>query len=177
MHRSGRGRVDDDAVRELMSLHAASSDLVQRTPYIAHAQVGNLLAHIEFTLEQAEQKTHLDGAIGRTSDQLVYLIGHDTNIANVAALLDAHWLINGYPRDDVPPGGALVFELWENIGSSDTVRIYYTVQTPAQMRRELPISLATPPARATIFIPGCSRGDENASCDWKDFDHLLRSKL
>ena len=173
----GWGRVDEDAMRELMILHAASSDLIQRTPYIAHAQGANLLFHIERTLEQAQQLKQIDGAIGTTSDKLVYLVGHDTNIANIGALLDAHWLIDGYPRDDAAPGGALVLELWHNQGGEDTVRVYYMVQTPVQMREELPLSLAKPPARAKVFLPGCSGADQNASCDWKDFEVLLKSKF
>ena len=74
-------------------------------------QGSNLLAHIQKAIEQAELQKPVSGAIGTPDDKIVFLVGHDTNIANVAALLDAHWLINGYQRDDAAQGGALVFEL------------------------------------------------------------------
>ena len=74
------------------------------------------------------------GAISRVSDRALFLIGHDTNIASIAGLLDLDWIADGR-RDDTPPGGALVFELWQPAaGSEDFVRIYYTTQTLEQMR-------------------------------------------
>ncbi len=173
----GWGKVDEATIRDLMALHSASSDLVQRTPYIARVQASNLLAHISSTLQQAEEKHTMPGSIGSLDDKIVFLVGHDTNIANVAALLDAHWLVNGYQRDDAAPGGALVFELWQNSIGADEVRTYYIVQTPGQMRDASPLSLAAPPAKATIFLPECSRADTNSSCALPDFLHLLNSAI
>jgi 4-phytase/acid phosphatase len=173
----GWGRADEAKVRAMMALHAASSDLVQRTPYIAAAQASNLLLHIVHTLEQAERGQAVAGAIGKPSNQLTILVGHDTNISNVAALLDAHWLVNGYQRDDAAPGGALVFELWQRSGHPDAVRVYYTVQTPEQMRRALPLSLAAPPEKAVIFLPGCSKAEAGSPCNWEDFERLTDASV
>lgn len=172
----GWGRVDEQTITELMALHAASSDLVQRTPYVARIQASNLLFHITQTLAQAEEGRAMHGAVGDVRQKLVILVGHDTNISNLAALLDAHWLIDGYQRDDAAPGGALVFELWQQDGQ-DVVRIYYTVQTPAQMRNAVRLSLAEPPAKTSVFLPGCSRGEEGAPCMWSDFKHLATTSI
>lgn len=169
----GWGRADEAGVRALMALHSASSDLVQRTPYIAQAQASNLMQHILHTLEQAELGKPVDGAIGAPSDKAVFLVGHDTNIANIASILDAHWLINGYQRDDAAPGGALVFELWRNSAGLETIRLKYMVQTPDQMRRAVPLSLDAPPTSATIFLPGCSQSGDGAPCKLTDLEKML----
>jgi 4-phytase/acid phosphatase len=173
----GWGRVDEAKIRSLMALHAASSELMQRTPYVARVQASNLLFHIVRTLEQAEEGKAVNGAIATPQQKVVFLTGHDTNISNVSALLDAHWFVNGYQRDDAAPGGALVFELWQKPGQQDDVRVYYTVQTPVQMRKVLPLSLAEPPAKAAIFIPQCSRAEQDTPCSWTAFDRTIEAVI
>jgi 4-phytase / acid phosphatase len=169
----GWGRVDEAQMVSLMSLHSASSDLIQRTPAIARAQASDLLSHILQTLSQAGQQKPVEGAIGPLGDKVLFLVGHDTNISNVAALLNAHWLINGYQRDDAAPGGALVFELWKRPGQSDAVKVYYEVQTLEQMRNSAPLTIANSPSKAIIFLPGCSLSSDDSACDWETFQQLL----
>jgi 4-phytase/acid phosphatase len=169
----GWGRIDERTVRSLMAIHTASSDLLQRTPYIARVQASNLLVHILRTLKQEESQKAVPGAVGPPGDKVVFLVGHDTNIANVAALLDLHWLVNGYQRDDAAPGGALVFELWQAAGKEDVVRIHYTVQRPDQMRNSLPLSPANPPGQAVVFIPACSQSRDGAPCGWSAFRNIV----
>ena len=171
----GWGRVNEDKMRALMALHAANSDLIQRTPYIARVQASNLLYHMELTLQQAEEGRNIPGALGSAEQKAVFLVGHDTNISNVATLLDAHWLVKGYQRDDAAPGGALVFELWQRPGREDAVRVYYLVQSPSQMRNSIPLSLAEPPKKARIFLPGCGLSEEGVPCNWKGFQRLVSS--
>jgi 4-phytase/acid phosphatase len=173
----GWGRVDGAQIQSLMALHSAASDLVQRTPYIAHIQASHLLDAIVRTLQQAELGKSVNGAIGPSGERAVFLVGHDTNISNVAALLDAHWLIDGYQRDDAAPGGALVFELWRRPGKPDAVKVSYRVQTPDQMRQMLPLSLAMPPASADIFLSGCSLPESGAPCNWVDFQTTAQAAL
>jgi 4-phytase/acid phosphatase len=164
-------------MESLMLLHAASSDLVQRTPSIARAQSSNLLFHILQTLSQAEQHKPVAGAIGTPGDKVVFLVGHDTNISNVAALLNAHWLINGYQRDDAAPGGALIFELWQRPGRAEAIRVHYIVQSPEQMRNTLPLTVTDPPRDAVVFLPGCSLPEDGFPCDWKDFQRTLDAQI
>jgi 4-phytase/acid phosphatase len=169
----GWGRVDERTMRSLMLIHSTSSDLIQRTPYIARVQGSNLLAHIRDTLQQAELRKHVPGAIGAPDDKVAFLVGHDTNIANVAALIDAHWLISGYQRDDAAPGGALVFELWHQDGQEDSVRTYYVVQTPNQMRNPSRASVEDVPTKAVIFLPGCSGAGVGSPCSARAFFSLV----
>lgn len=173
----GWGRVNGAEVQSLMTLHAASSDLVQRTPTIARLQASRLLDAILHTMQQAQSGKSVPGAIGPAGERVVFLVGHDTNISNIASLLDAHWLVDGYQRDDAAPGGALVFELWRSSGKPDAVTVSYFVQTPDQMRHALPLSLTSPPAKANIFLPGCSSSEPAAPCSWDQFQSTLEKAL
>ncbi len=174
----GWGRVNEFNLREMMSLHSAYADLLRRTPYIARAQASNLLSHILKTMEQAVAGRAVPGALGKPSDHVVVIIGHDTNLSNVSGTLGLSWLIEGYQRDDTPPGGALVFELWRRPVSGEyTVRTYYMSQTLEQMRKALPVTLDSPPAKATVFLPGCSVANEALECGWKAFQHTIETAI
>jgi 4-phytase/acid phosphatase len=171
------GRVNLATLKQLMDLHSAASDLTRRTSYMATVQASNALAHILDTLQQAATGKEVPGSLGKITDRAVILTGHDTNLSNIAGMLNLNWLIDGR-RDDTPPGGALVFELRQRAGGSeDEVSIYYTAQTLEQMRNVAPLTLDQPPARAAVFIPGCSKSTAGFPCDWKDFARTLRSTI
>jgi 4-phytase / acid phosphatase len=170
----GWGHVDADKLRALLQLHTASEDIAQRTPYIAQAQSSNLLIHVLRSMEQEATGHQVTGALGKPGDRVLILVGHDTNLANIAGALGLSWLIDGR-RDDTPPGGALVFELWKNrITEELSVRTFYTAQTLDQMRNATPLSLSSPPERVPVFVPGCSRAD--GSCTWNDFQRAVRAE-
>lgn len=172
MPQVGWGRVDEHKLRELMQLHTASADLERWTPYIARTQSAPLLEAILASMQQAITQKSVGGALGRTSDRLLILVGHDTNLTNLSGALGLSWLIDGR-RDDTPPGSALVFELWQDVRTSDyLVRLFFTAQTLDQMRNATPLTLMTPPERVPVFIPGCSRSDE--SCEWGAFQSLVQ---
>jgi 4-phytase/acid phosphatase len=168
----GWGRVDIQELRELLQLHTASEDISGRTSYIARAQSSNLLTHILQSMRQAAGAQLVTGALTKPDDRLLILVGHDTNLANIAGALELNWLIDGR-RDDTPPGGALTFELWKAPGAEAySVRTYYTAQTLDQMRNAKPLSLQSPPERVPVFIPACGRAD--SSCDWKGFQQAVQ---
>jgi 4-phytase/acid phosphatase len=54
-----------------------------------------------------------------------------------------------------------------------SVRVFYTAQTLDQMRNATPLSLANPPERVPVFVPGCGRAD--GSCEWKTFQQAVRA--
>ncbi|MGO9491215.1 MAG: histidine-type phosphatase [Terracidiphilus sp.] len=167
----GWGCVNSSNLASLLELHTAASEISQRPKPIARAQVSNLLHQILLSLMQAATGKPQAGAIGRVPDHALFLIGHDTNIASVAGLLDLDWIADGR-RDDTPPGGALVFELWQATGGEDSVRVYYTTQTLEQMRATAVLTRENPPVRVPIFIPACSRAD--FSCSLPDFALALQ---
>jgi 4-phytase / acid phosphatase len=168
----GWGCVDGMKLRSLMNLHTAASDMTQRTPTVARMQASNLLEHIQKSIEQAvNQQVTLTGP----SDRILFLVGHDTNISNVAGLLNLNWIADGR-RDDTPPGEALVFELWKGAKTNKYfVRVYFTVQTLEQMRSSTRLTLDNPPQRVPLFIPGCS--GEDLSCAWEDFATTVQKTI
>ncbi len=167
----GWGCASDADIAEALSLHAAATDYTQRTPPIARAQASNLMDQIRLSLEQAVSGKPLAGAVGKPSDQVLFLIGHDTNQENLAGLLNLTWIIDGR-RDDTPPGGALVFELWRSRSDgSYSVRTFFTAQTLNQMRASIPLTGSESPGKVPVFVPSCGR--EDSSCDFKSFIRLL----
>jgi 4-phytase / acid phosphatase len=169
----GWGSVDIDRLREVLQLHTASEDIAERTGYVARAQCSNLLFHILQSMEQAVGAHPVSGALTKPGDRLLILVGHDTNLANISGALGLSWLIDGR-RDDTPPGGALVFELWRNRGTSEySVRTFFEAQTLDQMRNATPLSIQTPPERVPVFVPGC--GESDGSCRWKAFQQTIQT--
>ncbi|MGH9436149.1 MAG: histidine-type phosphatase, partial [Terriglobia bacterium] len=174
MNDVGWGRVTPETLLQILQIHTLDSDLAHRTPYLARTRGSNLLSHILWTLEQAAREKDVPGAIGVPQDKLVVIAGHDTNIANVAGILNLSWLLPGYQMNETPPGGALVFELWKLARSkSYSVGVYYLSQTLEQMRNATPLSLAAPPSRAHIFIPGCSGSGPGYDCPLEKFRKVV----
>ncbi len=102
----GWGHVDEAELSRLLALHSVYFDLIHQTPAFATAEASNMLAYITRTLAQGVTGKATDGTKGRPGDKLVVFMGHDTNIAGVAALLGLHWHLDG--RDeDTPPNSPL----------------------------------------------------------------------
>jgi 4-phytase/acid phosphatase len=171
----GWGRLDAGKLLEVMRLHAAYADLARQTPYVARLLGSNLLNHVLRSMEQAVKDSSVTGSLGKVGDRVLIIVGHDTNISNIAGLLGISWLLDGYQRDDTPPGGALVFELWQQAEGEMAVSTYYIAQGLEQMRKVIPLSLDSPPLTSPIFVPGCSRADQKMTCPWKAFQHTIES--
>jgi 4-phytase/acid phosphatase len=174
----GWGRVNESNLRLMMSLHVAYADLARRTSYIARTSGSNLLDHILRTMQQAVEGKPVPGALGKPGDRLAVIAGHDGNLSNIAGILGLSWLIEGDLRDDTPPGGALVFELWRNPDKPGySVHTYYMAQTLKQMHDALPLTLESPPAKAVVFLPGCSTAEEGLPCGWEAFQRALQGAI
>lgn len=171
----GWGHVDLQTLRDLLQLHTANEDFTARARYVAQAGSSNLLFHVLQSMEQAAQGRVVTGALTKPNDRLLILVGHDTNIANISGVLNLSWIVDGR-RDDTPPGGALVFELWKGQGSSArSVRTYYIAQTLDQMRNSTPLGVAQPPERVPVFLPACGQAD--GACQWQAFRQALREGI
>ncbi len=167
----GWGCVDAPKLRSLVDLHTAASDFAQRTKTIAQMQASNLLDHIRRAMEQSVTGKPISGAPDMPSDRALFLVGHDTNLTNIAGLLNLTWIVDGR-RDDTPPGGVLIFELWKSGATgSYSVRTYYSAQTLEQMRSASSLTLSNPPQRVPVFLPGCS--EQDLSCSWSSFSMTL----
>jgi 4-phytase/acid phosphatase len=171
----GWGGVDAARLRELLQLHTAASDVINRTPLIARAQAAPLIETILNAMRQAAEQKPVAGALGSPKDKILLVVGHDTNLSNIAGALGLGWLIDGR-RDDTPPGSALVFELWNGTASAEpSVRTYFTSQTLDQMHNLTPLTLSAPPDRVAVFVPGCSGAD--FACPLKAFEETLKAGM
>lgn len=158
----GWGCLDEPTLRHVMQLHTAATEYAKRTPAVARAGATNLLGAILGALRQSATDKVVAGAPGKPGDHVLFLVGHDTNIAMASGVLHLNWVIDGR-ADDTPPGGSLVFELWRaRKDGAYSVRVYYTAQTLQQMRAETALTVADPPQRVPVFVPGCS--DEHMVC-------------
>jgi 4-phytase / acid phosphatase len=171
----GWGCVDGPTLRSLMALHIAGEDIKDRTPAIARAGASNLLNQILMAMEQQITGETVADAPGKPGDRLLLLVGHDTNIANLASVLHLDWILDGR-RDDTPPGGALVFEVWRSEDSGEwSIRASYAAQTLEQMRGAQVLTLDNPPDRVPVFMPDC--GEQDMSCTWPGFATMVRHAL
>ena len=76
---------------------------------------------------------------------------YDTNIANIAGLLNLDWQIPGFQENDASPGGALAFELLKEVRTGQRyVRLAYYAQTPQQLRQATPLNLDNPPGMVAV---------------------------
>jgi 4-phytase/acid phosphatase len=173
----GWGRLDEARLLQVMSLHTAYEELLRRDPYIGRASASNMLSHILKSMEQAITAKPVAGAIGKPGDRVLFLAGHDGNVANIAGTLNLSWLLPGYQPNDTPPGGALFFELWRQPTGEYQVRSYYTAQTPEQMHKALPLTPDNPPAIAPLFLGGCSEAGPGMPCSWKAFQHKVETSI
>ena len=176
----GWGCLDEAALRESMELHEAEEDYADRTPVIARMHASNLLDKIVKALEQSATGKTISGAPGKPDDKVLLLVGHDTNIATVAGVLGLDWIIDGR-RNDTPPGGSLVFELWRSAGGDYSLRVYYTAQTLDQMREATPLTAANFPPRVPVFVPGCGAaigtGPTVSACSLEGFVATVRRSI
>ena len=141
----------------LLPAHNVYSDLLRKDPYIA-AHNGSQIAHRVASALTGQQR-------------LAVLMGHDTNLANVAALLGAGWVLPGQP-DSTPPGGTLAFEVWRDTDGKQSVRAVFYYQTPDQLRELQPLDGQHPPGATVVPIPACAKG-RNGLCTVEELSSLF----
>lgn len=156
------GRLDRDGIERLLRFHPLKFAYENRPPYIAQRAAAPLMRRI------------LDALL--TGAPVTVLAGHDTNIADVGGFLEMHWHAVGYPADDVPPGGAIGFELLRAPDGARFVRAFFRAQTMDQLRTLAPLDAANPPSWAPVAIPGCT-DDSGRGCPLELFADLVQTRL
>jgi 4-phytase / acid phosphatase len=141
----------------LLPAHNVYSDLLRKDPYIA-AHNGTLIAQRVLAALNGQQR-------------LTVLMGHDTNLANLAALISADWELPGQP-DSTPPGGTLAFELWRAADGKQSVRTVFYYQTPDQLRELQALNIQHPPGATVVQIPACAQGHDGL-CTIEELSSLL----
>lgn len=173
----GWGRLTRDKLLEITRIRSAYVNLTRESPYIARVQASNLLSHILCSLEQAVRGSRVEGSLGQAGNHMVIVVGHDTNISNIAGMLGLSWVLEGYQPNETPPGGALVWELWKRADGSSAVATYFVAQSLDQLRENTSLQPESPPLKAPIFISGCSGEDQRMTCPWSDFYYTLKHAI
>jgi len=161
----GWGQVDRAGIERLLVFTAVKFRFEDRPPYIAKAAAGPLANAMLEALTETE------------TARVAVFAGHDTNIADLAGLLDLHWRVPTYPHDTVPPGSVLGFELLSDRGGGRFVRAFYRSQDMDQLRNLEPLASKGSAHRSYVDIPGCGRAGEPAGCRLDAFAKLVRAKL
>lgn len=154
MENVGWRRIDPKKtpVQDMLKLHEFYFDKTDRfirdnnqaDPDLASIDGANLSREIlDQLLRKAGMKTMGSCPRATAASDFVGLVGHDTNLASVGALLDFHWQFDdpklpadtvGLPANDALPAGALVFELRQRTDGAWMVRAEYVTQSLEQMR-------------------------------------------
>ena len=177
----GRIRDKSDWAR-LLEAHNAQRDLLDRTPYLASTNGTPLLAVVLDALTRsaaqadAPPSAPVRGPVLPTGNRVYVLIGHDTNVANLAGMLKLDWQLPDQP-DNTPPDGALVFTLWRNPAGEAFTRVELVYQSMAQMRNLTALSLDEPARRVALAMSDCNGGPDGNSCRWPTFAQRAKAAL
>ncbi len=114
---AGWGEVDAEALKTMLPVHNLVFDALNRAPDVAAARGGAMLRAIRSSL------------LEEPDARVIIYAGHDTNIANTGGLLDLHWDIPEQGHNAIPPGGALLFTLWENASGRREIRASFLAPT------------------------------------------------
>ncbi len=156
------GRVSKVDVAALLAFHPLAYTITARAPYVADRAASPLLARIITALAHGPA--------------LTVLVGHDTNQAQLGGLLKLHWSLGGYPADDPPPGGGILFSLLKDASTgAEYVTATYQVQTMDQIRNLTLLTGANPPATQPLPIPGCGNSTAPTACTMQAFNHLINA--
>lgn len=161
----GWGRISRDDIEAMLRFHPVKFKYENRPPYIADRAAAPIMGQIVNALKAGPAKLFL-------------MAGHDTNIADIAGMLDLHWRIDSYPADDTPPGGGIGFELLRDQAGQRYIRAFYRAQTMDQLRELRPLDLKAEPAVVTYMaLPGCAKGADRTICTAADFFALVEGKI
>jgi 4-phytase/acid phosphatase len=171
------GRLSNEAeLQDLLKIHRLKVDLTEKTLPIARQRGSNLLSQISTTLQDGH-KFPGQPAIAEPV-RFALLVGHHTNIANVARLLNIGWHVQGYQANQIAPGGALAFELLRDTRSDRRyVRLAYYAQTVEQMRNMTRLDAANPPGMVAVDLPGCDPYLVEKACPLERFVEIASKAI
>ena len=174
----GWGQLSANDVSQTTRPSIVAYDLLYRTPYLDKVQSSNIASHVVRSMVQAATGDAMTGTLGNPSTKAIVLIASDVNVTGLAGLFHLDWLLPGYQQNFCAPGGALVFELRQSLKTGEYfVRASYVAQTLDQLRNLTALTLAAPPAKAPVFIPGCSVHNANFDCPLAGFVALANQAI
>jgi 4-phytase/acid phosphatase len=171
------GRATLPQLRDTWRLHTEYFDLTQRTPYLARKAGSALMFKVAAAVTSTRSLGFGVVEPAVRDAKFVAYVGHDTNIWNLAGMLDVSWLQTGYQRNQTPPAGALVFEVRETPDKKLKVYSSYVAQSPEQMRGATPLTGDALPLRTALRLPGCSSTQPGFPCTIEEFAIAARNSL
>lgn len=156
----GWGRASAADIERLGVFHATEFALLARPRYLAARNLAGLMPLIREALTDPKATT------------VTLISGHDTNVANLAGLLDLHWQIPGFAADDPTPGGAIILERLRDTRGRRYVRASYRSQTLEGIR-----AASGTVVRQPLALPGCAARGVSGLCEAAAFEALLRARL
>jgi 4-phytase/acid phosphatase len=167
---------DGDRLRDVLKVRRLHLDLMEKTRPIAQQKGSNMLAQIVAALQNGHQfpgGPHIAQPV-----RFGMLLGHDTNIVNVAGLLNLGWEIKGYQNNEAPPGSALAFELLrEGSNGQRYVRMAFYAQTPDQLRNNTQLTIDNPPGMVAVELPACGAYARERACPLERFVEIANSAI
>ena len=170
------GRLPATGLYDVLKVHRLHADLMEKTKPIAQQKGSNMLAQIVASLQDGH---NFPGA-PKIAEPVRFgvLLGHDTNVLNVAGLLNLGWEIKGFQDNEVPPSASLAFELLKEVGTNQRyVRMTFYSQTPEQMRDVTPLNMDNRPSMVAVDLPACSAYMRNGSCPLERFVEIANAAI
>ncbi len=149
--------VDGRTLARLGTVHAALFDVYSRSPYMAAHQSAAFGRHM------------IDALTAKDGAKVDMLVGHDTNVTALAALLGFDLVAPGYATNDAAPGGAILIERWHDAKDRAFVTVHYRTQSPDQIRAH-----AAAVSTRAVTARGCPT---DAPCPLDRFVQLFRERL
>ncbi|ASG21644.1 histidine-type phosphatase [Nitrospirillum viridazoti] len=163
------------ALAAILPVHDYQADLTRRTPYIP-SHNGALLARqivAGVTGEAPAAPLAPPLAPVPAGARLISILGHDTNLSNVAGLLGLDWTLPGQP-DKTAPDTTLAFEVSRDTATGKRyVRVALYYQTLEDLRQAAALTPAHPAGKVDLPLPACG-GDR---CTVEDFATLVRKAV
>lgn len=168
-------------IAPLMRLKEIKFDLIEHNPYIAARGGSQLMSQILYALEKnsgyqdiSVDKNISDSAPG--ADMVMY-VAHDTNLGYLQSLLNVTWQLDGYPKDDTPPGSTLLFERYRDKKTQKSyVGIMFMTQGLDQIRRLEPLTDKNPPMQRKINM-NCSGSPDGWLCPMDEFAAKVNDRI
>jgi 4-phytase/acid phosphatase len=171
------GRLASDAaLSDVLAIHEQDLSLTERTRTIAQQKGSNLLSQVVATLQDGHKFPGMP--VIAEPVRFALLVGHETNIANLAGLLDLNWHIPSFPANEPSPGGALAFELFREVATGGRyVRLAYYAQTLDEMRNRQRLDYRDPPGMVSVDLPACAGQAHEKACPLQRFVEIARTAI
>lgn len=161
------------ALAAILPVHDYQADLTRRTAYPASHNGALLLRQIGDALQGAAPGDTAREAPVPAAARLVAIMGHDTNLSNVAGALGLDWTLPDQP-DKTAPDTTLAFETLRDTATGQRfvqVALYY--QSLDDLRTAAPLTAHHPAGRVALSLPACG----GALCRLEDVTRLLRDAI